>query len=59
MEKADAQTSRPRGSDVPTTDPRHMKVRGNLRQRLSQAFRHEEDFNFYIRGLQLAGLPDE
>ena len=31
----------------------------NLRQRLSQAFRHEEDFDFYIRGLQLAGLPEE
>jgi adenylate cyclase len=31
----------------------------NLRQRLSQAFRYEEDFDFYIRGLRLAGLPEE
>jgi TolB-like protein/class 3 adenylate cyclase/tetratricopeptide (TPR) repeat protein len=31
----------------------------NLRQRLSQAFRYEKDFDYYIRGLQLAGLPEE
>jgi adenylate cyclase len=31
----------------------------NLRQRVSQAFRHAEDFDLYIRGLQLAGLPEE
>lgn len=31
----------------------------DLRQRISQVFRHEEDFEIYIRGLQLAGLPEE
>jgi adenylate cyclase len=31
----------------------------DLRQRLSQAFRHEHDFETYVRGLRLAGLPEE
>lgn len=44
-------------ADVLRTDP-NCSI-SNLRQRVSQAFRHEEDFDFYIRGLQLAGLPEE
>ncbi len=31
----------------------------NLRQRLSQAFRYQHDFETYERGLRLAGLPEE
>jgi len=31
----------------------------SLRQRLSQAFRHAHDFETYLQGLRLAGLPEE
>jgi TolB-like protein/Tfp pilus assembly protein PilF len=55
--KGEMEKSRHAIADVLRTDP-NCSI-SNLRQRLSQAFRHEEDFDFYIRGLQLAGLPEE
>ena len=55
--KGEMEKSRHSIANVLRTEPNCS--RSNLRQRLSQAFRHDEDFDFYIRGLQLAGLPEE
>ena len=55
--KGEMEKSRHAITDVLRTEP-NCSI-SNLRRRVSQAFRHEEDFDFYIRGLQLAGLPEE
>ena len=55
--KGELEKSRHAIADVLRTEP-NCSV-SNLQQRLSQAFRHQEDFDSYIRGLQLAGLPEE
>ena len=55
--KGEMEKSRHAIAEVLRTEPNCSIA--NLRQRLSQAFLHEEDFDIYIRGLKLAGLPEE